>query len=132
MARVRRLTRADMELTCKRPLQQGNDDIQHKFDASFPWTARSKQERIASNPRLKATNDDLFISGRELITEQKSQQNELRTDLKIKNMTQSLYYTWDQTSQRCIFPMLLMVVFGNRKDRFHCHALKKRKSKTIQ
>ena len=73
MACVRRLTRAEMELSCKRRLQQGNPTKQQPV-AGFPWTTRSKQERTASNPRLKATNDDLFISGGDLMIAGRSQQ----------------------------------------------------------
>ena len=77
MACVRRLNRAGMELPCSRPMQQAKFSRQ-QLDAGFPWTTRYKQERTASNPRLKAANDDLFISGRDLMTAWKGQQNELR------------------------------------------------------
>ena len=103
MAWVRRLTQADMELSRKRWLQQGGKNRQHD-DTGFPWTSCSKQERTASNPRVKATNDDLFISGR---------------DLKINSRAEDEEYDpitifWIKGHKYTFFSRVMQVVFGLR------------------
>ena len=120
---VRRLNRARMELSCSRPMQQAKSIWQH-LDAGFPWTTRYMQERTASNPRLKATNDDLFISGRDLMTVWKGQQNELRI-WRSRSWTEDQEYDaitilWTEGHKYAFFKCYWWL-----KDGFHCHGIKK-------